>query len=195
MLQIDFERERTMLDREITFFHFSRAKRRIARCIALAKKADDRFFLYYFLAQNEIVHERFRLAMYYIDKAIGLKQNDGCSYNDRALCLAELGKYDLALEWFDRGIARDRDCASLYHNKGWLLNALGRHRQAVVCFHKALELQGQRPEAWYSLADSLLALGHMQPAVRAFKQALRQVKGKSAPVRNIIEARLKSLEK
>jgi len=193
--QIDFEYERAILDREITFFHFARAKKRITKCITLAKKANDRFFLYYFLAQNEIVHGHFRLAIYYIDKAIGLKNSDGCLYNDRAICLAELGKYKLALEWFDRGIARDHDCASLYHNKGWLLNVLGRHQRAIVCFHKALELQSQRPESWYSLADSLLELGYVKPAIKAFRKALQQVRGRSALARNAIEIRLKSIEK
>ena len=67
MRKIDFEHERKIIDREITFFHFARAKQRVSRCIALVKKA-----------------------------------------NNRALCLAELGKYDLALKWFNQGIARDR---------------------------------------------------------------------------------------
>ncbi len=195
MRQIDFEQERRILDREITFFHFSRAKKHISRCLVLAKKADERFFIYYFLAQNEIIDEHFRLAIYYLDKAISLRRDDGCSYNDRALCLAELAKYELALKWFDLGLARDRDCPSLYHNKGWLLNALGKHNQAIVCFHKALELDSQRPEAWYSLADSLLALEKAKPGLAALKKALEQVKGKSSYGRRIIQKRLKSLEK
>lgn len=195
MQQIDFEQQRKILDREITFFHFARAKKRIERNLALAKKANDRFFIYYFLAQDEIIHEHFRLAIYYLDKAIDLRKDDGCSYNDRALCLAELGKYELALKWFNQGIAKDQDCASLYHNKGWLLNALDKHSQAIVCFHKALELESQRPEAWYSLADSLLALGHTRQAVKAFRKALELVATKSSYVRAIIEKRLKSIEK
>ncbi len=195
MQKIDFEKERQIIDREITYFHFKKAKNRVVKCISAAKQRNDKFFLNYFFAQDEILRDNFRLAIHYLDKAIRLRPKDGCSYNDRALCLAELGKCDLALEWFNKGIRVDRNCVPLYHNKGWLLNSMARHHEAVVCFHKALEMDEARPESLYSLGDSYLALGQKARAYTYFNKALKAVCNKSSYVRQNIEKRMKSLEK
>ena len=195
MSKIDFEEERRIIDREITYFHFKRARRRILKCIKACSCGDDAFFLNYFHAQEEILGGHFRLAIHYIDKALAIRPWDGCAYNDRALCLADLDESELALKWFDQGIAQDVNCVALYHNKGWLLNSLGRHRSAIVCFHKALELDPRRPEALYSLADSYAHLDDLGRARRYFKKALLGVLGHSSYMRRVISQRIKSLEK
>ena len=145
MQKIDLEQERKTLDREITFFHFKRAKKRAFRCLNVAKKQGNNFFFFYFLAQRYILREDFISAIKYLDLCLKIRKADGCSYNDKALCLAEMGKYNQALACFDEGIKRDRDCVTLYHNKGWLLNSLGKLREASLYFHKSLEREPQRP--------------------------------------------------
>ncbi|MBN3039630.1 MAG: tetratricopeptide repeat protein [Candidatus Omnitrophica bacterium] len=192
-MPIDFELERKKLDREITFFHFNRAARKISRCIKLAKKHQDDFFLNYFLAQERMLEEDYVKAIRYFDKALSLRSDDGCTYNDKALCLVELGRHKDGLNCFNQGIIKDDGCPSLYHNKGWLLNSLGRHREAVVCFHKALEIDCQRPEAQYSLADSYLKLGERKKAVYYFRKSLFSLRGKCAYIRQNINKRLKTL--
>jgi len=192
---MNLDKERIALDREITFFHFGRARRKIRKCLKLVKRKGDQFFYFYFLAQEKILDEELKAALSYINKALKLRNNDGCSYNDKALILAELGQTDKALECFNMGIKKDRDCASLYHNKGWLLNSLGKHNHALICFNKALELDSGRPEALYSLADSYLALNQPKKAIKYFKAAFSAVKGKSSFVLKNIKHRLKTLEK
>ncbi|MCM8820247.1 MAG: hypothetical protein NC925_05575, partial [Candidatus Omnitrophica bacterium] len=49
MSKINLEKERGLLDRDITFFHFNRAKKRIAKCIKIAKKINNNFYFFYFL--------------------------------------------------------------------------------------------------------------------------------------------------
>ncbi len=193
MPKVNFENERKILDRQITFFHLRRARRRIDKCIKLARGENNEFFLYYFLGQKKILKEEYQEAIKYIDKALKVRSSDGCTYNDKALCLADLGKKGESLECFNKGIRLDPNCASLYHNKGWLLNSLSRHSQAVLCFHKALELDLRRPEALYSLADSYFHLKDNKRAAIYFKKALNQVKGKSSFVCQDIKERLKSL--
>ncbi len=195
MPEIDLERERKRLDRLITYFHFSRARAQAVRCLRLAAEQQSMFFYYYFKAQGYILRERFRQAIACLDKAIGIRPDDGCAYNDQALCFAELAQYRRALEWFNLGIRHEPDCASLYHNKGWLLNLLGRHREATICFIKALELEPNRPEAFYSLADSCVQLRQYTKALTYYKRALCLVKGKSSLARRDIEKRLKTLKK
>lgn len=195
MQKIDLEKERVILDREITFFHFERAKKKIAKCIKEASKSNDIFFLSYFTAQKFIVRREFEKAIRYLNICIKLRLHDGCSYNDKAICLAELGKYEEALAVFDRGISLSRDCASLYHNKGWLLNAMGRFRQSVIYFKKALELDCARVEAIFSLGDSYLKMGDIKTAKKYFTKALYEIKGKSSYVYGEIKKQLSGLDK
>ena len=195
MSKIDLELQRRLLDREITFFHFGRAKRKIKMCLNQSMESKNNFYRYYFLGQREVLDEHFQQAIRYFDLALALRPKDGCTYNDKALCFAELGKLDKALVCFNEGIRKDRDCASLYHNKGWLLHLLKRYKQAILCFRKALELDRNRPEALFSLADTYQCLGDNAKARRYFKTALKVVKGKSAFVACEIVKRLGQLDK
>lgn len=178
MHKIDLEAERKKLDRDITFFHEKRAKARIKKCLRLARISKDSFFFNYFSAQAEIIKEKFSEALRYLDHALALRPNDGCTYNDKALMFAEMEKYKEALECFNEGIKRDRDCASLYHNKGWLLHCLKRYPEALVCFQKALELEEDRVESIFSLADTYVCLGNEKKAKAYFEKALGCLKGK-----------------
>jgi len=192
--KINLEEERALLDREITFFHFERAKKKIEKCIRESSAIDDVFFLSYFTAQKLIIRKEFEKAIRYLNICIKLRPNDGCSYNDKAICFAELEKYEQALAVFDKGIALNRDCASLYHNKGWLLNTIGKFKQSVIYFKKALELDSGRVEAIFSLGDSYLKMGDIQKAKKYFASALSEIKGKSSYVYGEIKKRLASLE-
>jgi tetratricopeptide (TPR) repeat protein len=192
--EIDLEKERKKLDRLITFFHLKSARKKIERCLAISQKQDDDFFFYYFLAQKCILRHDFNKAIKYFDRALKLRKDDGCTYNDKAISLAELEKYDKALRCFDEGIRRDRDCASLYHNKGWLLNVLGRYKESVIFFKKALELEPYRAESLYSLADTFLHLNNSRDARVYFQKALKKVKGKCSFVHKKIRRQLKKIK-
>ena len=195
MPKIDLELERRLLDREITFFHFGRAKRKIEMCLRESIKLENDFHRYYFLGQREVLAAHFQAAIRYFDLAIALRPKDGCTYNDKALCLAEIGKLEKALACFNEGIKRDSDCASLYQNKGWLLHLMKRYKPAILCFNKALELDHNRPEALFSLADTYQCLADNTRARHYFKAALKSVRGKSAFVACEIAKRLRQLNK
>jgi tetratricopeptide (TPR) repeat protein len=193
MSKIDLEKERIRLDREITFFHLSRARRLIIKCLRESRRRQDWFYIYYFTAQKYILDEEFGKAIRYLDKALNLRPRDGLTYNDKAICLAEKGEYEASLWWFNEGIKRAGDCAPLYHNKGWLLNLLGEHNRAILCFHKALELDHNRPESLYSLGDSHFHLGHIREARRYFAKAAQEIKGRSSYLHREVEGRLREI--
>ncbi|MEI8349509.1 MAG: tetratricopeptide repeat protein [Candidatus Omnitrophota bacterium] len=195
MSKVDLERERKILDREITLFHFKKAKKRINRCLGFANQQHDRFFFFYFLSQHFILREDSRMALRYLNSCLKLKPYDGCSYNDKALCFAQLGKHKEAMCCFDEGIRAERDCVSLYHNKGWLLHLLGRYREAILYFRKALELEENRAESLYSLADAYEKLNQLKEAKRYFQKALGQLKGKSSILYKEATQRLRALAK
>lgn len=192
--EIDLEKERKLLDREITFFHFRRAAKKINKCLRFATATNNEFFIYYFKSQKCILEEDFKEAIKYFNRALKIKPKDGCTYNDKALCLAELGKKALALECFNEGLKKDRDCASLYHNKGWLLHSLARYQQALLCFQKALELEENRVESLFSLADTYLKLGNNQKARKLLELTLSRLKGKTSYVRKETLRRLRKLK-
>lgn len=191
MYDLNLEQERIRLDREITFFHLKKAQHIINRSLRQARRNRDVFFIDYFTAQNYIIREQFSHALRFLRRALTVRPDDGCTYNDIALCYAELGEFDEAREVFNEGLKHDRNCTSLYHNKGWLHNLLGEHKQACLCFRKALELEKDRPESFYSLADSCYSLGDYNAARKYFNHAASLIKGKSAYMAREVQRRLR----
>ncbi len=191
MPHVDLEKERRRLDREITFFHYKRAEHIRRRALAAAEKEQNRFFILYFKAQQHILAREHHKALPLLEEALTLRRGDGCTYNDKALCLAELDCPGEALACFNEGIRRDPDCVTVYHNKGWLLNLLSHHARAVLCFKKTLELDPRRPEALYSLADSCEHMGEYAAAEKYFHAALREVTNRCSYMVGDIKTRLK----
>jgi len=189
----NLERLRKKLDREITFFHMRRAEIIVRKALKIARKDNDLFFINYFSAQKYILKKNFKEAIEFLDEAINIRTNDGCSYNDKALCLAEMGFYEDALRWFNEGIKRDKECIELYHNKGWLLNFLENYNEALLCFHKVLEFENTRPETLYSIADTYYKMGKYDLSFKYFKKALDDVRGKSRYITEDIKRRLREL--
>lgn len=178
MKNIDLQRERELLDREITFFHFKRAKRKIIKCLKIARNQNEPFFFNYFRAQHYILEDNFTRAVHFLDICLTLVVDDGCCYNDKALCFAQLGKYKQALQAFEQGIKVEPECTSLYQNKGWLLHLLGRYKEAMLFFHKAWELDSCRVEALFSIADTYSKLGDSIKAKKYYQKVLRFLKSK-----------------
>lgn len=150
----------------------------------------------YFRGQQDILHRRFASAIEHFDAAIRYNPRDGASYNDRALCMVELGIIDEALGYFDKGIAVEPDFATIHHNKGWLLNNIGRHTEAVQCFRRALRLEPRRPVTYDNLADALYNLRDYRGAIDAYKKVLVLLKpGSCQGIRKNIRAQIKAIEK
>ncbi len=148
----------------------------------------------YFKAQVHIVNGNFAEAIGHLDKAVALNPADGAAFNDRALCMVELGIIDAALPYFDLGIKAEPDYATIYHNKGWLLNNIGRHTQAVACFRKALELEPGRAVTYDNLADALANLGDIDAAISSYEKVLELLRpGECRGIRKQIISRIKEL--
>jgi tetratricopeptide (TPR) repeat protein len=163
---------RLELDRAITYSTKKEATAVCRRGLAEARKRKLSGEIEYFRAQALIIRNQFASAIDRLDAAIRANARDGAAYNDRALCMVELGIIDEALPYFDKGIAVEPDFATIHHNKGWLLNNIGRHTEAVACFRRALALEPCRPVTYDNLADALYNLGDYRGAVRAYEKVL-----------------------
>lgn len=149
----------------------------------------------YFKGQVELLHKSFATAIEHFDKAIEYNPHDGAAYNDRALCMVELGIIDEAFSYFDKGITAEPDYANIYHNKGWLMNNLGMHTQAIEYFKKALELEPHRAVTYDNLADALFNLGDYPGALSAYKKVLELLKpGLCSQIKKEIAAKIRSIE-
>jgi Flp pilus assembly protein TadD len=169
----EFLQLRIELDRAITFGRDVEALAIAQNGLAAAKAKNLPAEAEYFRAQFFILDEDFLAAITHLNKAVELNPHDGAAFNDKALCLAELGKLDEALSNFDQGILAEPDYATIYHNKGWLLNKLGRFHEAIECFNKALELEPERPVTYENLGDVYLNLGLKNNARQAYQNALK----------------------
>jgi len=149
----------------------------------------------YFKGQIELLKKNFTTAIEHFDAAIKYNPNDGAAYNDRALCMVELGIIDKAFYYFDKGIEVEPDYATIYHNKGWLLNNIGRHTEAIECFKKALSLEPDRAVTYDNLADALFNLSDYKGALDAYKKVLQLLKPDCCKdIRKQIAWRIKSIE-
>ncbi len=186
---------RHLLDEAITYGDLSAAKKLVAEGLRIAQEWDWSSEIAYFKAQREIIEGNDRDAMIYLDLAIKHNPCDGAAYNDRALCMIELGMVQEAFLYFDKGIASEPDYANIYHNKGWLLNQLGQHQEALPFFEKALALEPDRAVTFENLADTYIHLKEVQKAISALRKAAQLLTLSQLKIKEQIDAKIEILVK
>lgn len=174
---------RLELDEAITYGDIDKAKKLAKDGISIAHREEDLAEMEYFKGQAEILNEDYIKAITHFDKAIMYNPKDGASYNDRALCMIELGDAENALKYFDKGIEKESDFATIYHNKGWLLSKLGMHNEAIDCLKKALELDPKRSVTYENLADIYLKKGDNKRALENYNKAIELLKPEYAYIK------------
>ena len=182
------------LDEAITYGDIEKAKQLSQRGLSLSRDKELLGEIEYFEGQIEILNENYFKAMEHFDQAIKYNPKDGASYNDRALCMVEIGTIDDALKYFDKGIEVEPDFATIYHNKGWLLNKIGRHREAIDCFYRALELDQNRAVTYENLGDAYLQLADHKSALEAFYKALRALRPEYQQIKEQLLDRIKNIQ-
>ncbi|HRZ14222.1 MAG TPA: tetratricopeptide repeat protein [Candidatus Omnitrophota bacterium] len=187
---------RLQLDDAITYGSRKQAARIAAEGLRQARQRADAGEIEYFKAQKYILRAMYVSAIEHLDAAIRHNPADGAAFNDRALCMVELGIIDEAFAYFDKGIAVEPDYATIHHNKGWLLNNIGHFSEAIRCFREALALEPDRAVTYDNLADALYNLGDVRGALEAYKKVLSLLKpGRCRGIRKQILAQIKNLEK
>ncbi|HNQ50555.1 MAG TPA: tetratricopeptide repeat protein [Candidatus Omnitrophota bacterium] len=187
---------RKELDDAITYGTQKQALALARRGLRAAQDARAAAEAEYFRAQVQIIRGNFVTAIEHLDRAIALNPHDGAAFNDRALCMVEIGLIDGAMPFFDRGIAAEPDYATIYHNKGWLLNNIGRHTEAIGCFYTALELEPGRAVTYDNLADAQMNLGDNDGALASYRTVLALLKpGQCRGIRKQIVRRISELER
>ncbi|MFH0839379.1 MAG: tetratricopeptide repeat protein [Candidatus Omnitrophota bacterium] len=184
---------RLLLDDALTYHDSKKAGALAIKGLKAAQNKESLGEVNYFKGQLEMLNENFKKAIEYFDRAITFNPKDGASYNDRALCMIELGIIDDALEYFERGIKAEPDFATIHHNKGWLLNKIGRHSDAIRCFKTALAFDPKRPVTYENLADTLYNIGDIRGARGAYKKAIKILPQRYKYIRRQLSKEIKAL--
>jgi Flp pilus assembly protein TadD len=187
-------RIRLDLDEAITYNDIDKAKQLAQAGLHAAKDKELLGEVEYFQGQIEIINENYAKAIEHFDRAIEFNPKDGASYNDRALCMVELGVIDEAFEYFDRGIQAEPDFATIYHNKGWLLNKVGRHKEAIDNFNKALELDESRAVTYENLSDAYFLSNDFTSALVYLRRALDVLNPVYEHIREELLSKVKDVE-
>ena len=189
-----FSELRRELDEAITYGCFDIAARLAHKGQEQARQSQLPGEFEYFIGQIDIINGDYEEAISHFDKAIEYNPFDGAAFNDRALCMVELGIIDEALHYFDKGIEVEPDYATIYHNKGWLLNKIGRHSEAIENFQKALELEPKRAVTYENLADAFANLCDYKAALSAYRKAISLLKPNYSGIKEQIVAQIKLIE-
>ena len=190
----DILRIRLELDDAITYGDFPKARRLSREGLNISKDRELLGEAEYFSGQAEILNENYVEAIKHFDRAIEYNPRDGASYNDRALCMIEMGIIDEALPYFDKGIEAEPDFATIHHNKGWLLNKIGRYKESIAYFNKALELDKNRAVTYENLADAYLQLDNIGPALDALHKALEVLKPQYHHIREELLDKIRNIQ-
>jgi tetratricopeptide (TPR) repeat protein len=189
-----FTELRKKIDEAITYGQFELAKELAVEGLRQARQKELPGEIEYFKGQLEILNGNHYEAIKHFDQAVKYNPNDGAAFNDRALCMVELGIIDEALYYFDKGIKAEPDYATVYHNKGWLLNKIGRHSEAIGCLKKALELEPERAVTYENLANALVSLSDYQQALVCYQKAIKLLKDEYFDIKEQIIAEIKLVE-
>lgn len=185
---------RKRLDEAITYGYFDMAKGLAREGLTQARQEELPGEIEYFKGQEGILNRDYFKAIKHFDMAIKYNPIDGAAFNDRALCMVELGIIDEAFVYFDRGIEVEPDYATIYHNKGWLLNKIGRYTEAIEYFRRALMLEPQRAVTYENLADALANLSDYPGALAAYRRAISLLKPDYSDIKKQIAFRIRVLQ-
>ncbi|MFA6218096.1 MAG: tetratricopeptide repeat protein [Candidatus Omnitrophota bacterium] len=184
---------RISLDEAITYGRRRLAKRLVTDGLRQARNGELLGEWEYFKGQAEILKGNYFEAIMHFDKAVAYNPSDGASYNDRALCMVELGLINEAFAYFDKGIEVEPDYATVYHNKGWLLNKVGRHKDAIEYFKKTLSLEPDRAVTYENLGDSLAHLEQYRASLAAYKKAIILLKGNASGIKRQLVSQMRRI--
>jgi len=185
---------RKRLDEAITYADEPMAQKIAQEGLAIAQDKELLGEMMYFKAQREIIGQNLREAVRFLDLAITYNPKDGAAYNDRALCMVDLGMINEAWYYFDKGIEVEPDYATIYHNKGWLLSKVGNYPEALEYYNKALQLEPDRAVTYENIADTLMHLGRSQEALAAYRKTLLLLSPAYRDIQEQIQSRIKTLE-
>jgi len=190
---IDLEKIRKELDVSLTFCDFSKASKLVEKGLKAAMEMKNKFYQFFFKSQREILNENYQRAVFYLNKALKVNPYDEECYNDKSLCLVDLGKTDEALQCIDEGLKICRESKLLYHNRGWIFLQMGQYMKARGNFLKALEFDEKNSVCWANLAECFKQEAEFYTALKYYRKALTLIPYRYRDLRQEISEEIERL--
>jgi len=92
------------------------------------------------VASYLVKENNFQEAIYYYDKAIGIKPDKADAYNNRGIVYAKMGRYQLAINDFNKAISLQPDNANIFSNRATFYLNQGNEKLGCKDAKKACEL-------------------------------------------------------
>lgn len=138
----------------------------------ILESVPDHFDSLHHLAVISYMRGNMQAAVDFIEKAIKINDSDEQCWNNYAIFLSELGRYDEALTAWDKATAINPDFPDPYSNKANTLWITGKLEEAETACRKALELRPQYIDALLNLGNALASQGKLEEAIESWEQAL-----------------------
>ena len=132
---------------------------------------------------------KFMDAIQCFDRVIEMEPGHVQAWQDKGVCLKELGRYEEAIQCFDRVITLSPSNPEIYYFKGECLEKIGKStgdfeyfEKALKCFDQVLTMDNKNVNAWNYRGVCLKELRRMEEAKKSFDNAqmiLRQSLQKS----------------
>ena len=190
----EFIKLRHRIDEAITYGQNQEARTLCDEALHRSQMEERLGEIEYFKGQVAILDEDYTAAIYHFDRAVKFNPLDGAAYNDRALCMVELGESEEAFSYLDKGIEVEPDYPNVYHNKGWLLCKVGRTSEAMPYFEKALKLDPERPVTYENLACAYAELHEFSKALELYEKAYVLLKPEYSYIRRQISMAIEAIK-
>jgi serine/threonine protein kinase len=112
-----------------------------------------------------------RLTAEYI-AAPELKDHAAWEWNNKAVSLKELKRYDEAIQCYEKALEIDPRCAGYWKDKATVLGQVRRYEEATACYSKALEIDPRDAKTWAAKSAILIDLGRYEEADACCSKAL-----------------------
>jgi tetratricopeptide (TPR) repeat protein len=125
------------------------------------------------LAMLEFQQGRFESGLEYLEKSIGIDQNQFVAHGNRGAALFALGRIDEAYDDYNKAISLNKNYAEAYYNRGILHDKCGRKLQAITDYDKAIELRANYTNAYNNRGNILKELEQYEESLLSYEDAIR----------------------
>ncbi len=112
-------------------------------------------------------------AIEYCNKTLELDNTSAYAWNNKAIVLIILDKYEEAIQACDEAIRLNPEFKTAWVGRGVALKKLGKYEEAIQAYNEAIRLDPKVTAAWNNKGSALVSLSKYKEAIQAYDEAIR----------------------
>lgn len=132
----------------------------------------SQFFKCYYQGKNKYDRAEYRAALRDFDRAISIRNDYACAFNDRGLVFLELDEKKRALADFDMALKLDPSLSYAFNNRAIIWIALADYDRAIRDCNAALAISPKDPMPLVNRGKALASMRCFRAAINDFTLAL-----------------------